>query len=398
MRNCYGTNTADLKSGMRQDLPLFLLNSLLDLSKCGNSQSQRNGLANFNELNIFAGHKMMNKINDMDRSGALYDLSSNDKLLGMSLEELLAEFDRLNCRGYGFELTELYNKYNNNGNGSGSGSNGSNNLLDSLGGNNGSSNNGSDEDIYGNIGNGGNKPMFPGGLTDSQKDQILNLIGNNNNYNDNLLDGKNNNNTFVLDGNSGNGSGDDKTYDDLFGDSSGNVLTKIPVEELENLTFTTTVFKCFEPVFLLDNYIFVSSNKKQQVIVTREKAINMKKIHNEILLPIFNHYFGEGAPATCQMKINFALGSVNDIVTTIGGSSFSRHIRGEAVDFSIVGVDTSKVLEDIKSGVINIDFGVITLTNGIHLTLPYTFEGLDIRRVVLSSPKKSKNSLKIEFL
>lgn len=401
MRNCYGTNISDLKSGMKDDLPMFLINALLNLSKCGNSQSQRNGLANFNELNIFAANRMFNKINEMDRSGALYNLSSNEKLLNSSLEDLLAEFDRLGCRGYGIELTNLNNKYNSNKNNSNSNNNNSSNsgkLLDSLK-NSLNTGTGSNKDIYGNSSNGsGNSLIFPDGLTDGQKDSIRDLLKDNNNYNDNLLDDKNKNNTFVL-GNNGSGLNDkDKTYDSLFGNNTGNVLKNIPNDELENLSLNTRVFKCFEPVFELENYIYISSNKKQQTLVTREKAFSMKKIHNEILLPIFNHYFGSGAEATCQMKINFGIGSLNDIVSVSGGSSFSRHLKGEAVDFSIVGVDSTKVVEDIKNGVININFGVITLTNGIHITLPYKFEGLDVNRVILSSPKKSKNSLKIEFI
>lgn len=401
MRNCYGITTADLKSSMINDLPMFLITALLDLSRCGNSQSQRNGLANFNELNIFSANKMINKINTMDRNGSLYDLSSNDKLLNSSLEELLREFDRLGCSGYGKELTDLDNKYNGN-NGSNNGNNNNNssgNLLPSQG--NGSSGNssGNGEDIYGSDNTGGNKTIFPDGLNDSQKDKILDILGGNNNHNDSLLGGKNPNDDFIFKGNDGSlGNGSDKTYDSVFGGNTGNVLVKIPINELEDLSLTKTIFKCFEPNFLLENYVFVSSNKRQQLVVSREKATSIRRIHDEILLPIFNHYFGVGAPPTCQMKINFAIGTIEDIVSISGGSSFSRHLRGEAVDFSIVGVDSVKIVDDIRNGVININFGVLTLTNGIHITLPYKFEGMDVNRVILSSPKKSRNSLKIEFL
>jgi hypothetical protein len=64
----------------------------------------------------------------------------------------------------------------------------------------------------------------------------------------------------------------------------------------------------------------------------------------------------------------------------------------------MVGVSPQKFMQDIIDRSIIINFGVLTITNGIHITLPTTFEGLDINGMILKSPKQSLNSFDIKFI
>lgn len=399
MRNCYGTSTEDLIKQTKNNLPLECINFLLDLSKCTNSQSQRNGLANFNALNIFAASSLIKRINEMDRNGDRYDLSTVNKNISSQLPNIMSDFDELTCSGRGQELIDLDNKYN-----SGNGGNGSN--------------------------------MFPPELSDADKDKILELLDKNNNYNDSMLSGgsggkgnngssggngigtgngstssgsgsnnsgnggslgnNNLNNTAIIkDSSLNNGDNKDTIYDDTFS-NSGNVLVNIPDDELTKLEYTKKFFTCFKPVFDVNDYLFL--DKRERPLLTSDKIKNLKRVHNELLLPIYNHYYGVDSNPSCQIKIIFALGSLKNTIVDAGGSSFSRHLRGEAVDFTMVGVSAEKLINDLKSGVLRLNFGVLAATNGTHLTLPYTFEDLDVRGMILSSPKQSTNSLNIEFI
>ena len=159
----------------------------------------------------------------------------------------------------------------------------------------------------------------------------------------------------------GSGSGDD---DDYFnkgkGDNlgEGNPIINIPDDEISNIDLTRKIYKCFDPIFRLENYVYTSTGNL--LFLTNKRKQNCKRIHNELLLPIFKHYYGENAPATCQMKISFALGSLQDIQEIIGGNVFSKHLHGEAVDFTMVGVDEQQFLADIKSGELKLRFGVIS--------------------------------------
>lgn len=401
MRNCYGTDIDDLRLRIKLRLPGWLMDFLLDLTKCTNSQSQKNGLANFNELTIFAGKELFDKLDEKDRNGDYYDLETPDKIFKDNLEKIINDFDYLICNGGSKDIKDLDDKYNNNdGNG------------------------------------GGNK--YPPGLSDEDKDKIRDILDDNNGYNDNKSDPNDTDNIIIIDTGDGGGNGDNSGNgngnggnnggdgdgsgngngngngdgsgngggstddDDYFnggggkGDGEGNPIINIPNEEIKNIDLTKKIYKCFDPVFHLENYVFSSTGNL--LFLTNRRKQMVKRIHNELLLPIFKHYYGENAPATCQLRIAFALGSLQDIQEIIGGNVFSKHLQGEAVDFSMVGVDPQKFLADIKSGVLKLRFGVLILVNGIHITLPSTFDGLEVEGVILSSPKKSRDSLEVEFL
>lgn len=434
-KNCYGKKLEDLDAVMKESLPKMLLKFLLSLVRCANSNSLRNALANWNGYNIFIASKVRKDYKEVATSGSRFDTSDALNFDDDDLNRWTDEFNTLICNGGGSNIIDLDLKYNGDGKNS--------------------------------------KPLWPGNMTDDEKDQIRDKIDKNNGYLDNVVGGGNsadgglNNgdgsgwgnensgggNSNTGDGSGGNGSdsggngsgdgsnggngsgnGSDSTggnggstgnsgnsngggnpnnntgidkdkYDQDGGDSSnigdifdntGNPVIRIPVEDLDNLNDDKSkLYTCFEFDFKLENYMYI--NTKTTPLVTAAKVANLKRMHYEILTPIYNYYFSSVKPS-CQLKITFGLGSVTDTVKIPTGSSFSRHIQGMAVDFTISGVDPSQFMKDVQEGNLNITFGILSPTNNLHITIPYDYEGYEITNVVINSPYKKKNSLEIQFI
>lgn len=443
MRNCYGTDLADIKLEIKLNLPDWLLDFLLDLSKCINNQNQRNGLGNFNALSIFALKQLFDKVDRMDKDGSYYDLSSPRKIFDEELLGIMLAFDDLLCNGGSSEIDEILERWfpggkddipafppnipediiqtvyeildeNNNNNeskgddkedngtftsgnnGNGDGNNGSGNGS----GNGNSEGNGLWGDDEGLLGNGGDgKGNSSNG--DGSNSNNRNGSGEEGNGNGNL----NGVNGGGIDGNGNNGDGSNSNSNNGNGnrdDSSGNrhPLMNIPNEVIEDIDLTMRRFKCFHPVFDLHNYVFIHKKEANNMLfITDERKRNIKRVHNEIILPIYRYYYGEEAVPVCQIHINLCLASYKTIFAVIQANAFSKHIVGSAVDFSLVGVDHRTFINDLREGNIpDINYGVVFLTGGsIHMTLPYTFENLEIKKMYLESPRKEAGSMEIEF-
>jgi hypothetical protein len=406
LRNCYGIEIEDLRARILALLPEWLMNFLLDISKCANNQTQKNALANFKELVVYMAKELFDILDKMDKAGDFFDLSDPLKIFEKNLSKLLDKFNNQLCNGGFKDIEDL--------------------LRDKLKGKDGQFNNSG----------------YPTDLSDKDKNYIRDLLDENNNYNDSKTNPLDKDNNITLDdrfdykdgtnpfyppksgnGNSGDifnqgGGGGDPNSSNVLGrdkdglnqddpfykgskdnnsGSNGSFLDFIDEESIMKLNLGNTIYKCFDPVFNLENYLFIGEDGSK-LFVSKDRATKLRKLHDEILLPIFKHYYGETAPATCQMRISFGLGSLFDTVIRPAGSSFSRHLRGEAVDFSMVGVEPSQLYKDLKNGELTIPFGVFTLINGMHITLPYNFEGYEVKGVLMSSPYMSKTSLELEFV
>jgi len=358
-KNCYGKTIEDLDAAMKDNLPLMLLNFLLGLSRCTNSNSLRNSLANWNAYNIYTASKVRNSYKSTVLSGKTFDINDALNYNDNTLNDWTNDFNNSICNGYGKTLTDLDNKYN------------------------GNSNN--------------NAALWPSDLTDDQKQAIRDKINNNNAYNDNTINDNSNNIIGIDKDDYNNYDGINKdNLKDIF-DNTGNPILNIPIYELDDLNNDAVKrYSCFDPIFQLENYLYI--NTKTTPLITNAKVNNIKRIHNEILLPIYNYYFGETTEASCQIRITFGLGSLSDTVVIPAGSSFSSHLKGMAIDFTIAGVSSDKFISDIESGRLLINFGVLSPTNNLHITLPYTYEGYEISNMIIKSPAKAKSSLEVQFI
>ena len=80
-----------------------------------------------------------------------------------------------------------------------------------------------------------------------------------------------------------------------------------------------------------------------------------------------------------------ALASVSEKVVreNLRGSVTSRHLVGQAVNFTLVNIKDERVVQDIASGAIHVDVGTYAQTSGVHATLPFYVDGQLIQRMLL---------------
>lgn len=174
----------------------------------------------------------------------------------------------------------------------------------------------------------------------------------------------------------------DSSNDALFS-KQGNPLENIPTDVLMNFTFTKRDYVCFEPEFNANMYLTV---KGKMNIMTQSRMRNLERLHNEILLPIYNYYFGPNSDySSCSMKIYTGLADLEWLDFRPQGTGLSKHLNGMAVDFYLIGVDSLTIVRDIKEGKIPVKFGVMYRHDGVHITLPYTFEGYEVSGVIIES-------------
>jgi len=161
---------------------------------------------------------------------------------------------------------------------------------------------------------------------------------------------------------------------------------------------TTLSNRCIESEFRLNNFIKTKIGYEKPII-TPEKVNNLKKLFNEILLPIVVFYKNKYPELSdlCILQIVNALMSPRESINVASGHSASLHITGMAVDFGILNVQPSMILKDIESGNIPIEYGVLSASNGTHITLPYSV-GNEIIRNVIIKPDHSISGDSIEYL
>jgi len=113
-----------------------------------------------------------------------------------------------------------------------------------------------------------------------------------------------------------------------------------------------------------------------------------RRMYFGIVSPIAKHYkriiFGSTSHPARLGKIAYGIMDPRDVRRSLRAGPTSRHLLGEAVNFVIVGVPTSRVIADLASGVIQgITVGTFAEVNGIHAGLPFEVEGQRIERLYL---------------
>jgi hypothetical protein len=156
------------------------------------------------------------------------------------------------------------------------------------------------------------------------------------------------------------------------------------------LTSVPEDFSCPEEGFALNDFVKNPENGGPRPTVTPTRVSALVKVYDEILMHVVDHYSAIGAlpDEGCALKIVNGLLSPESAVKTASGHTGSKHITGEAVDFVVNGVPSEIVFRDIASGVIPVNYGVLVLANGVHVTTPYVFNGVLVEGIsVISSPE-----------
>lgn len=362
IENCLGLTASKLKKEVKDIAEPIIINSLLYntfFNENGSTKSdceilcKNSILPNFNEFILHSVKKEFDKINSADRNNGSYDVSNLGESLKRDVLANMKDFNSLIEHGLGTELRNLNKKHNANGS------------------------------------------LFPNSIDSTSKEKLLALLDKSNYFSNDDSLGSNlsnfKNNSIII-------NTDEvvltNAYDDgLFSDIRP--LASITVDDIDALKIKLLSFKCFREKFRIENYII---NSDKGVIVTPDKVANLKKIHAEILTPIYKYYYGKVDDSQCNLKIYYGLLSLEGVVQSASGSYISKHLTGEAVDFQLVGIPNNTIIKDIASGKIEIDFGVAVITNGIHITLPYTVNDYSVKNVILSSKNKTADSIEINII
>jgi hypothetical protein len=398
IRNCLGITVDDMKRDLFKQQDNWLLGWLLQ-QKCGGGSAGHAALSNFDAFNVFTAKKALDYLNNADaRNG---HLSGNDMygFLRDLFPSLLSEFAQRECVGGNNSINDFIRPYK--------------------------------DDPY--------KNMYPSTITDAQKNVLLNSLQNSNfnatprvgtgqdgnggnpygwtGYGNNGTTGSGlNGNGQYGTGNGGSGapkgSGSGLPYiivnendtpgagnlsdktGDLFGDS---ILGRIPPDKIEGMNPDKAIYtKCFKTTFNLDQFL-VPDSPESKPVITQGKIQNLKRIYDSILIPIYKYYYGDEGDISCKMRIHGGLTSMKVAYQLLGSSLSTKHITGEACNFSLVSVSNDTVIKDIQERRIKIDFGVMAEINGIFITLPGTFEGYEVSGVVLSSPTFDADNIQVNF-
>lgn len=135
-------------------------------------------------------------------------------------------------------------------------------------------------------------------------------------------------------------------------------------------------------------------------IVSQNVKANLWRLYNTILRPLVDHYKSTmpELEGLCVLNIINGVASGVPVRSVIAGSGFSTHFTGEGVDFNIMGVEETKIIDDIINGVIPIQFGVLAHINGIHITLPLSFEGYAIENLYIRTLDGSRERITHRFI
>lgn len=361
--NCLGLSADKLKKELKDISENIVLEELVNKTLFNENKEEKNDceklcedsvLSNFNEFLLNSLKNEFDKINLADKLNLPYDISNLGDSLKKSVLNNMKEFSNLLKHGKTKELSDLVNKNNR------------------------------------------NNSIFPNNISNDLKEKILTLLDKSNYFNNknnpNNAMSKYANDSIVIDSDAIKNL-NRSASDNLFGDLTP--IKVIDVKDIESINLKKVEYKCFKENFKISDYII---NIDKDVIVTADKVAKLKRIHSEILTPIYKYYFKEFDDSQCNLKIYYGLLSLKEANLSASGSFISKHVAGEAVDFQLVGIPNIQILEDIKNKKIDIEFGVLVITNGLHITLPYPINGTFVRNIILSSTNNTTDSLLIDFI
>lgn len=100
-----------------------------------------------------------------------------------------------------------------------------------------------------------------------------------------------------------------------------------------------------------------------------------KLIHNSIIIPVARYYkgliYGDHDYPVRISQIVYGIVPNEVITNELRGSVVSRHRLGQAVNFRILGVEDARIVDDLTNGSIDVDFGTVAVSAGVHISLPF---------------------------
>jgi hypothetical protein len=129
--------------------------------------------------------------------------------------------------------------------------------------------------------------------------------------------------------------------------------------------------------------------KSKNPVLLLDQLAYAKRLHNDVVRECARYYkgliYGDQDYPVRLGQIIYGIISPDVVRRELWGGPTSRHTLGQAVNFSINGVDDGRVVSDIAAGLIPVKVGTYAHVNGVHASLPFTINGQKIERLLLWS-------------
>ena len=113
-----------------------------------------------------------------------------------------------------------------------------------------------------------------------------------------------------------------------------------------------------------------------------------RQLYAQVVSPCARYYkgllFGSASAPVRIARVLYGIVPRRVVRAELGGGPSSRHLLGEAVNFTLGGVPDSRVVADLAAGVIpGVTVGTFGETAGIHASLPFDAGGQRVERLLL---------------
>lgn len=144
--------------------------------------------------------------------------------------------------------------------------------------------------------------------------------------------------------------------------------------EIENILSTDNI-SILRDIFSDEKFDIKLFNNNTKIVLSTNRIVNLKKLYREVLYPILMFY----------KKIYSITDNILFIMESITKDN-KLQSKGMACKFSLLGIDSEIIMNDIKNKNITIEFGVIELQeDSIFISIPYDIEGKIVKNKVITN-------------
>jgi hypothetical protein len=147
--------------------------------------------------------------------------------------------------------------------------------------------------------------------------------------------------------------------------------------------FSSSLYPQNADTFVISEWVSTGSNP----MLLLQQLASAKRLYQDVVLPCARYYkhivYGSEDYPVRLAQILYGIVSAQTIRGTLRAGPKSRHLLGQAVNFSIQGIEDVRVVDDITAGHIKVNVGTYGATTGVYASLPFELDGQLITRLLL---------------
>jgi hypothetical protein len=158
----------------------------------------------------------------------------------------------------------------------------------------------------------------------------------------------------------------------------------IEITPSELLTYNTKADLYDTDSFLISEWL----KGNRDALLFLEQLSYAKRLYYDVIMPCVRYYktirWGDPEYRIRLAQISHGIITPAEVRFMLSGSIASQHIAGKAVNFKILSVNDTQVVQDIANGKIDVKVGTYGAINGIHASLPFITYGQKIEKLMLT--------------